>query len=187
MIENLKHVYLKCDRWLLAAADFRGAGARQIFPCWDEPGVRTKFNISINHPKNYMVLSNSPIGQKVPVITVFTEDSNDMVWTHFKTTYDISAYQVAIILSQLDHLPDSNVWYRKDVEQQIKFAQIVAINATSYLRNILNSAIFPSKVDHVIIPDFRDEGLESWGLVLYRYCLHIFKKNFTVDWKKIFF
>lgn len=163
-------MYLKCDRWLIAAADFRGTGARQIFPCWDEPDVRTKFNISVKHHKNYTALSNSPIDQVII-------DGNK-VWTHFKTTDDISAYHVAIILCTLDNFPITNMWHRKDVEQETIFSHIVAINATSYLKRLLYSANFPSKVNHVIIPGFQDKGLESWGLVLYRYCLHMIKKKF---------
>ncbi|XP_071646568.1 glutamyl aminopeptidase-like isoform X3 [Temnothorax longispinosus] len=146
--------------WFIAAADFRGIGARRIFPCWDEPDLRIKFTISIMHHKNYTALSNSPINY-------VSTDDNGMVWTRFKTTYNISAYHVAVVLSDLDRITE-NIWCRRNVKKQIKFAQQIAEKATLYLKSIFHDAQFPPKVDHIVVPGFRDEGLESWGLVLYR-------------------
>lgn len=159
IIENLKHT--ECNRWVIAAADFRGSGAGQIFPCWNEPDIRTNFTISIKHHRNYTAISNTPIDME-------STDDNDMVRTRFKTTDRISPYHVAIILTQLDHIPEINVRCRPDVKQQIKFAYTIVNNATFYLKRMFNTKL-PPKVDHVIIPDFQDQSLESWGLVLYRY------------------
>jgi len=151
---------LKCDRWLVAAADFQGAGARQIFPCWDEPAIRSNFTISIKHHQYYKILSNAPM------IGNSTDDSN-MTTTHFEMTDKISPYLVAVVLFNLDRVSDTDMWCRQHVKQQIEFAQEVAINATLYLSRIFDTRILP-KVDYVVIPGFRDEGVESWGLVLYR-------------------
>ncbi|XP_071569965.1 putative aminopeptidase-2 [Temnothorax nylanderi] len=163
--------------WFIAAADFQGIGARQIFPCWDEPDVRTNFVISINHHSKYTVLSNSPIDQ------VFTDDYG-MVHTRFQTTDKISPYQVAVVLSELEHIPNTTVWCRQNVKQQINFAQQVAENATLYLKGMFPDGQFPSKVDHVVVPGFRDEGLKSWGLILYRETAIIYDEKLDfIAWK----
>jgi len=98
-----------------------------------------------------------------------------MVWTNFSITYKISPYHVAVILFDIHgfHVSDINshtkVWYRPHVKEQIEFAQSIVENVTWDLKRIFNhDNPLPSKVDHVVIPGFRDEGLESWGLVLYR-------------------
>jgi len=100
-----------------------------------------------------------------------------MVWTNFSTTDKISPYHVAVILSDLNgfHVFESNsdtkMWYRPHVKWQIKFAQRIIENVTCYLERIFypgRDILFLPKVDHVVIPGFRDEGLESWGLVFYR-------------------
>lgn len=36
--------------------------AHTFLPCWDEPSIKTTFNVSILHAKKYnMVLSNMPV------------------------------------------------------------------------------------------------------------------------------
>ncbi|XP_071568418.1 glutamyl aminopeptidase-like [Temnothorax nylanderi] len=164
-------------KWFIAAADFHGAGAREIFPCWDEPDIRTQFNISIKNNQEYIALSNSPIAEYVG-----TDDSG-MVWTRFNTTYNISAYHVAVVLSDLYHISE-NVWGRKSVESHIEFARKVAENATLYLKDKYKKSQFPQKVDHVVVPGFLDEGLESWGLVLYREAAIIYDEKLDpLAWK----
>jgi len=155
---------------LIAAADFQGVGARQIFPCLDEPSFRSNFIISIKHHRHYRALLNAPILNR-------TTADDDMVWTNFSTTDKIFPYHVAVILSDFHgfHVFDSNsdtkVWYRPYVKRQIKFAQRIVENVTCYLERIFypgTHILLPSKVDHVVIPSFRDEGLECWELVFYR-------------------
>lgn len=152
---------------MLAAADFRGAGARQIFPCWDEPYSRSTFTISVKHHQNYTALSNTPVFYK-------STNDNGIAWSRFEATDKISPYHVATVLSEdfqpLGYYSDTNWWGRQLVKEQIKFAQKVADHAVLYLTFIFDNTKFPASVNHVVIPGFRDEGVESWGLALYRYC-----------------
>jgi len=162
-LNNLNHT--ECNRWVIAA-DFR-SGVRQIFPCWYEPDIRTNFTIAIKHHKNYTAISNAP-RDMVFLFFIAYIDEDDTIWTYFEITDKISPYHVAIVLSNLNHIFNMNVRCRQVVKQQIKFAHTFANNAIFYLKRIFNTTL-PSKIDHVIIPDFQDQGLENWGLVLYRY------------------
>ncbi|EFN72072.1 Puromycin-sensitive aminopeptidase, partial [Camponotus floridanus] len=76
-------------RWWYAT-HFQTIGARQIFPCWDEPKFKATFHISIKHRKEYTVLSNMNYNRKIYSI------NSKMQWTHFDITPEISTYQVAI-------------------------------------------------------------------------------------------
>jgi len=151
----------------IAAANFQGPGAQQIFPCWDEPNIRTNFTISIKHHQNYKALSNTPFIEK-------HTDDKSVIW-NFEPTDEISPYHVAVaVFSDLERsyrfIIDKTVtnwWCREEVEQEIKFAQTIANDATLHLKKTLPHD-FPHKLDHIIVPGFRYEGVESWGLVLYR-------------------
>ncbi|XP_071646516.1 glutamyl aminopeptidase-like [Temnothorax longispinosus] len=165
------------EKWFIAAADFHGAGAREIFPCWDEPDIKTNFTISMKHNHNLIPISNSPIDH-------IYKYNNVMSMTRFKTTYNISLYQVAVVLSEFDFDPRTNTWCRQNVRPQLEFARKVAENATLYLKDKFFEPQFPSKVNHIVVPGFRDEGLESWGLVLYRETDVMYDKKLdSIAWK----
>lgn len=51
----------------LGATQFESNGARTAFPCFDEPGYRTKFGISITHDTAVFALSNMPVNSSVPL------------------------------------------------------------------------------------------------------------------------
>jgi len=98
-----------------------------------------------------------------------------MTYTRFQTTDAISPYHVAIVLSEFERSYnavvgkiDTNWWYRQEVTQEIKFAQTIAKDATLCLKEIFTGIKFPYKLDHIIIPSFRDEGVESWGISFYK-------------------
>ncbi|KAL6268495.1 hypothetical protein P5V15_001628 [Pogonomyrmex californicus] len=155
--------------WVIAAANFQGPGARQIFPCWDKPNIQTHFMFAIKHHQKYKALSNVAITEQVSTV-----EGNDMVWTYFDSYNYISFYHIAIVLANLEHIVISNdrggiisMLHREQMTERIKFAQKVAVSVTSYFPVLLNISKYSLKVDHVVIPGFRDEGLGSLGLILY--------------------
>ncbi|XP_018399167.1 PREDICTED: aminopeptidase N-like [Cyphomyrmex costatus] len=147
-------------KWLFAA-DLQGAGARQLFPCWDEPNIRTNFTISVKHDQYYSVLSNTEAIDNFKVRL-------GKNWSRFETTVKISPYHIMIILHKFKRLNDSNVWCRKNVEQQVKWIHTIAKIATLHLKLKYDDIIYPLTVTHVIIPGFQDTGMSSWGIVLHR-------------------
>jgi len=54
------------------------------------------------------------------------------------------------------------------VKQKIIFAQTIAEIATWDLKGIFTGINFPYKLDHIVIPSFQDEGVESWGIALHK-------------------
>lgn len=67
------------------------------------------------------------------------------------------------------------------MKQHLNFAQKVAEDAITYFIGILYNAEVPPDLAYLVIPDFRDEGMESWGIALHRFTLltyYYIKKNF---------
>src|SRR5580704_1529862 len=49
------------------ATNFEPAAARQLLPCWDEPGRKASFTVTVDAPKDRMAISNMPVAQTTPV------------------------------------------------------------------------------------------------------------------------
>ncbi|KIH55427.1 hypothetical protein ANCDUO_14414, partial [Ancylostoma duodenale] len=70
---------------------FEPALARSFVPCWDDPGIKATFNISVLHHSKYVVLSNMPkSGQK--------RRSEGVVTTTFHETPPMSTYLLAFAI-----------------------------------------------------------------------------------------
>ncbi|KYN40758.1 Glutamyl aminopeptidase, partial [Trachymyrmex septentrionalis] len=147
-------------RWLFIA-DFQGPGARQIFPCWDEPDTRTNFTISIKHDRYYRALSNAKV-------TNMFSDKHEKYWTHFEPTVEIPPHHIMILLHDFKQVDDSNVWCREQVKQDMEFLQSTVKFAIDYLKFHFDDIIHPLTLTHVVIPGFLDSGMQSWGIILYR-------------------
>lgn len=163
---------LKCDRWLLAT-DFHAIGARQIFPCWDEPTFKATFVISIRHNEEYIALSNT-LEQNVGISNV-----GGMRWTHFDFTPEISTYLVAFLVTsnvsyhlQVMNLTNDkfeiNIWCRPHLITQVKFAQSVIKHVTLFLKNHSIQLEKISTVHHVLIPALRHNSIKKWKRIFYR-------------------
>lgn len=151
---------LKCGRWFVAT-QFKAIGARQLFPCWDEPAFKATFNISVRHHIHYMSLSNMPV-QNV------TRDKNNILWTHFETTRLMSTYLVALVLHDIGAVwyHNRNPQYEQLLLQEIMFARNVTHIITMRFKNEWKYSENVSQAIHIIIPSGPRHN--AIGLILYR-------------------
>ncbi|XP_024867170.1 glutamyl aminopeptidase-like isoform X1 [Temnothorax curvispinosus] len=154
----------------LAATHLMPNKARRMFPCWDEPAIKTYFMISVMHHQNYTVLSNWPIRKQYKV-------KNDMIWTHFNRTFAMSAYLVGIVIvsnfvrieKEVQFLsPGVSVWCRSSLTSQASFIHNIAEQITPLLEEYTNRTKGLPKIDHVMVPNYPVDGMEDWGIIIYK-------------------
>ncbi|XP_029158813.1 thyrotropin-releasing hormone-degrading ectoenzyme-like isoform X2 [Nylanderia fulva] len=144
-------------KWM-AATRFHKIGARQIFPCWDEPELTATFQIAIQHRSKHMVLSNMPVNE--------TKIINDKrMWSIFKVTPIISTHLVAFMVF--------NPIYKHPQEEilspfYLRFAQYISYEIAYNVQFIWYILTDVKKNQHVAIPNFPDKVVVNWGLNFYR-------------------
>ncbi|XP_029166522.1 aminopeptidase N-like [Nylanderia fulva] len=161
---------------LVAATHFYIIGTRRLSSCWDEQNLvlEATFNISIGC-KQCTALSNMPLRN-------MEKDERNLLWTHFDTTPAMSPYFATMIVSNYLLRIDSGtrnikMWCRDKSEIHIHFAKNVAEKITLHFKNEWKRSCNISKVTHVAIPNFHDNGTIVFGLVLHKETDVIYDKN----------
>ncbi|KAJ8664405.1 hypothetical protein QAD02_006067, partial [Eretmocerus hayati] len=154
-----------------AMTDFEPIDARAAFPCFDEPGFKTRFNISITHYKGYSATSNTP-----KIITT-TPNDDGMVTTSFEETPKMSTYLVAFLVSNFESMSNAQgnlkILARPNAIKDASFALQTEIQILEKLDDYtkLPYSRYMKKLDQVAVKQVGSEGtsaMENWGLVIYR-------------------
>ncbi|KQS44464.1 uncharacterized protein Dere_GG26730 [Drosophila erecta] len=106
------------------ATNLKPNNARRLFPCFDEPGIKVPFNVSIARPKGYIALFNTPLHTSInyPKLSGYSLD-------FFYTTPPMSTHAFGFVISKL------KMWNERKI---LKSSDIPAINIWS---NNLSSTI----------------------------------------------
>ncbi|XP_076823238.1 aminopeptidase N-like [Clavelina lepadiformis] len=156
----------------IAVSQMQPTDARKSFPCFDEPGLKATFSISLWHEPPYYALSNMPAL------------STDLVYgswyrTRFETTFPMSTYLLGFVVCDFNYTEAYTSSEPKIQTRIYARPESVSLGNVDYARNatpyILDyyaeyfNVSYPlPKSDQMAIPDFALGGMENWGLVMYR-------------------
>lgn len=151
----------------LIATQFESHYARQAFPCIDEPEAKATFQLTLRHPKDEVVLSNTtPISQT---------PHGEHTTTVFDITPKMSTYLFAFIIGELEYkeaVSKNGVKIRTyATKQQIEHSEFALQEAVQYMDFYEEYYDIPfplAKCDFVALPDFASGAMENWGLITFR-------------------
>ncbi|XP_070851463.1 endoplasmic reticulum aminopeptidase 1 [Drosophila suzukii] len=78
------------------ATNLKPTYARRVFPCFDEPGIKVPFNVSIARPKEYITLFNTRLHRTIPHPVL-----NGYWLDYFYNTPPISTHAFGFVISKL--------------------------------------------------------------------------------------
>lgn len=152
----------------LATTHFEATGAREAFPCFDEPAKKAKFTIIIVRESQHTALSNMPVEKEV-----LRKDG--LLVDHFEESVKMSTYLVAFVVSDYTSLNATTkrgikvkVWAPRDQIDQAEFAIYAAPLILDYYEKFFKVEFPLPKQDLIAIPDFAAGAMENWGLITYR-------------------
>ncbi|XP_051948018.1 aminopeptidase Ey-like isoform X1 [Xyrauchen texanus] len=166
--------YMEDDtKKIIAITQMQATYARKAFPCFDEPGMKAVFHITLIHDIGTVALSNS---QEIKTENV-TIDGTTVTRTIFEPTKRMSTYLVAFFVSDFTYIHDADnkgvlvrIWARKKAisEGQGNYALTITQSILEFFEKYYNTSYPLSKSDQIALPDFKSGAMENWGLVTYR-------------------
>ena len=151
----------------IAATQFEAADARRVFPCFDEPGFKATWAITVEAPEGIAVLSNG------------REEGEEKLGgrrrVRFSRTPPLPTYLVALVAGRVEaHLPVTvrgvpvRTWAQPEKLALTGFGQDVAVEVLPRLEDYFGVPYAFGKLDQAGLPEFEAGAMENAGLVTYR-------------------
>ncbi|KAL9112862.1 MAG: hypothetical protein Q9227_002939 [Pyrenula ochraceoflavens] len=173
-------------QWM-ASTQFEPNGARQAFPCFDEPALKATFDVTLISEPQFTRLGNMDVSHEMEI----TSDGKPKIATTFNTTPLMSTYILAFAIGELNYLETDQ--FRVPIRcyaakyldiSQTKQALVTAARCLEYFEKTFDMAFPLPKVDMIAVPGNRG-AMENWGLVTYEeFYLFADKDNSSVSVKQ---
>jgi puromycin-sensitive aminopeptidase len=153
----------------LAATQFEATDARRAFPCWDEPGFKAVFQVTLVIDENLMAISNTAVVSEEAV------PGRGKKAVRFAPTIRMSTYLVAFLVGEFEATEPVTVsgtpvriWCAPGKPQLARFALESAAFSLDFFREYYGLPYPGDKLDLVAIPDFAAGAMENLGAITFR-------------------
>ena len=160
--------------------------ASTLFPCFDQPDIKAKYNLIVTAPKDWKVLA----GAKLKVKEETKEDFNIHV---FEQTDLMSSYLFSFVAGKFSEETKNpgafkmRFLYRENNKEKIdeSVGEVYKIhqNALDFLEDYTDVKFPFQKMDFAAIPPFQYGGMEHVGAIQYRQSSLFLDKNATQNRK----
>ena len=150
---------------IFLGTQFEATDARRLFPCWDEPAFRARFQLTTVVPENWMAVSNMPVATEKKV-----SGGREV---EFQPSPSMSSYLVVFCAGEFDAVESDmdGVKLRITTTRGKGESARYALEATAQILHYYNEYFgipYPlSKLDQLAIPGGFGGAMENWGGITY--------------------
>ena len=150
---------------LLLSTQMESTDARRMFPCWDEPAFRARFELTATIPAKWAALSNMPVASR--------DVHGDLATVAFQRSPKMPSYLVEFTAGELASIKarsggvDFGIWAVRGQQQNGRYA---LANAQQILADYDDYFGYPyplPKLDSIAIPGGFSGAMENWGAITY--------------------
>lgn len=159
-------------RWFVVL-NVKPGTAREVFPCFDEPQLKTWIELSVAHKGDFQVLTSMPV---IDVTNVTADGA--IVRDNFGRTPFMSVNSLALLISDfqqthVNYMDNDEirigVWGRKDFVSALTKAQQLLPSVLVSLEIFLSRPYPLPQLNMVALPNYTsDNYINSWGLQLFK-------------------
>ena len=149
----------------MLGTQFEATDARRLFPCWDEPSFRARFQLTAVVPENFLAVSNMPV------------ESEDKIASgkevHFAMSPSMSTYLNVFVAGELDLVETKvgdtqiRVITTKGKSEQGRYALQASAQILQYYNEYFGTPYPLPKLDQIAIPGGFGGAMENWGGITY--------------------
>jgi aminopeptidase N len=150
---------------LLLSTQMEATDARRMFPCWDEPAFRARFELQVSIPAQWAALSNMPVASRVV--------HGDIATVAFQRSPKMPSYLVEFTAGDLASIKarsggiDFGIWAVRGQEQNGRYALANAQQILADYNDYFGYRYPLPKLDSIAIPGGFSGAMENWGAITY--------------------
>ncbi|HEV2271954.1 MAG TPA: M1 family metallopeptidase [Steroidobacteraceae bacterium] len=164
---------------VMLTTQMESTDARRMFPCWDEPAFRARFQLSATVPADWATVGNMPVARRVVHGTLAT--------TTFERSPRMPSYLVELSAGDLREVSARSgqvrfgVWAVAGRESD---GAVALANAQQILADYNRYFGYPfplPKLDSIAIPGGFSGAMENWGAITYNDQLLLLSKDSSMS------
>ena len=168
---------------IMLGTQFEATDARRLFPCWDEPAFRARFQLTTVVPENWLAVSNMPIESEKKIA--------DRKEVHFAATPPMSSYLNVFVAGELDLIESRSgttqirVITTKGKAELGRYALDTTAQILQYYNDYFGLPYPLPKLDQIALPGGFGGAMENWGGITYYESALLFDpKNSSAETKQ---
>src|SRR5881398_4030397 len=152
-------------RKVMLGTQFEATDARRFFPCWDEPAFRSRFQLTVVVPENWLAVSNMPIESEQKIA-----GGKEV---RFAPTPPMSSYLNVFVAGELDFIESRvgptqiRVIATKGKAELGRYALEVSAEILKYYNDYFGVPYPLPKLDQIALPGGFGGAMENWGGITY--------------------
>ncbi|XP_062123712.1 aminopeptidase N-like [Drosophila sulfurigaster albostrigata] len=157
----------------------KGQYARSVFPCFDEPTFKAKFQLHLRRPSKYNAVSNTRLIRT-------TKEGNDSYVDHFDITPIMSTYLLAFVISEYQargNLSEFAILSAPENYNYTEFSYNVGERVIAAYNELFQMPYKQLGNEVLLFATkpwtLNNNNMENWGLIIFKEDMLIHKPGYT--------